>query len=298
MKYILFFAMALLSLESRAQCRSGNCTSGKGTYDFGWCIYTGEFKGGKPEGQGSMKYDDYTYTGHFKNGLEDGDGEEASKDGKKTAVHYSAGKKETVALQHVDAKDYKPLVAQDPRCKSGDCINGTGNYEFPSGNKYTGAFKDRKRDGQGSFLFANGDKFEGVFMDNFPYNGTYTYSNGAKYVGTYRAGGQEYNGTIYSPSGRAIPYVNGLPVIPPRPPAEKEHYGTCSCCRGRGTIVNQSYGSYIYYGNDHYHQDFYTKYKDVTCNCCHGTGAGSDQDSKAKANRYDWNYHQGENPYR
>ncbi len=291
MKSLLTIVMLVLSLKTLAQCRSGNCVNGKGIYDFGWCVYTGEFKGGKPEGQGSMKYDDYTYTGHFKNGLEDGDGEELTKDGKRTAVHYTAGKKETDALVHVDEKNYKPIDAQDPGCKSGNCVNGFGTYLFPSGNKYTGNFKDKKRDGQGTFFFANGDKFEGTFLDNFQYSGTYTYSTGEKYVGTYRAGGQEYNGTIYSPTGRSIPYVDGKPVIPPPSPADKEHNGTCSCCRGRGTIVNQSYGSVLYRGNEHYHQDFYTMYRDVTCNCCHGTGAASDQDPKVKADRFDNRYH-------
>ncbi len=291
MKYLLLFAIIIPSLQSRAQCRSGNCVNGKGIYDFGWCVYTGEFRYGKPEGQGSMKYDDYTYTGHFKNGLEDGDGEEVTKDGKRGPVHYSAGKKQAFALVHVDAKDYKPLQAQDAGCKDGDCITGFGTYQFPSGNKYVGNFKNKKREGQGTFFFSNGDTFEGTFLDNFQYSGTYTYSSGAKYVGTYYAGGQEYNGTIYSPSGKSIPYVNGKPVMPPPSPAENEHYGICSCCHGHGTIVNHSYGSVLYQANDHYHQDFYTMYRDVTCNCCHGTGAASDQQPGVKADRFDNRYH-------
>ena len=67
---VLLFAVKLAG----AQCKSGDCTTGKGVYDFGWCVYNGEFKNGKPDGHGTMKYDDYTYTGPFSNGVEDGQG--------------------------------------------------------------------------------------------------------------------------------------------------------------------------------------------------------------------------------
>ena len=291
MKRLIPFIICLLSLESRAQCRSGDCVNGKGTYDFGWCVYTGAFVNGKPEGEGSMKYADYTYTGHFKAGLEDGDGIETRRDGQRTMVKYAGGKKKVSQLQHVDTADFAALVAQDPGCKDGNCVTGFGTYVFPSGNKYVGNFKDRKRNGQGTFFFASGDKFEGEFLANDEYSGSYTYSTGAKYVGTYLTGGREYNGTIYSPSGKAVPFINGKPIIPPPPPAEKEHYGTCSCCHGRGTIVNASMHNDVGYANGHYGEVFYTLYRDIPCNCCHGTGAASDQDPRAKADRFDINYY-------
>ncbi len=291
MKHILLLIILCASHTLHAQCQAGNCINGTGTFNFGWCTYTGTFKDGKPEGHGVMKYDDYTYTGNFKAGLEDGDGEETTTGGKHSHVHYVAGKKQVVALQHVDTADYKPLDPQDPGCKSGNCINGFGTYRFPSGNEYTGNFKDRQRSGKGTFLFANGDKFEGTFLANDELSGTYTYNTGAKYVGTYLTGGREYNGTIYSPSGRAIPFVDGKPVIPPQPPAGAGHYGTCSCCHGRGTIVNASQHNDIGYAHGHYGEVFYTLYRDIPCNCCHGTGAASDQDPKARANRYDINYY-------
>jgi len=291
MKVLLILLCCLISLETKAQCRSGNCENGEGLFDFGWCTYTGTFKNGRPEGKGSMNYGDYTFKGTFKNGLEDGDGVETRRDGKQTFVKYAAGKKITSMLRHVDTSDYQSVDAQDPGCKSGNCITGTGTYEFPSGNRYTGAFKDKKRNGQGSFFFANGDTFEGIFLENDYYSGTYTYANGARYVGTYSVGGHEANGTLYSPTGRTIPYVNGKPVIPPAPPAEKEHWGTCSCCHGRGTIVNASMHNDIGYANGHYGEVFYMQYRDITCNCCHGTGAASDQDPRAKADHYDNKYY-------
>ena len=45
----------------------------------------------------------------------------------------------------------------------------------------------------------------------------------------------------------------------------------CTCCSGRGTIVNQSFNHAMGSGIN------YMKYQDVTCNCCHGTGRAADQ---------------------
>ncbi len=51
----------------------------------------------------------------------------------------------------------------------------------------------------------------------------------------------------------------------------------CSCCGGRGTIVNKSFNHAMGAGIG------YMKYQDVPCNCCHGTGMANDQtEYKAK----------------
>jgi hypothetical protein len=51
----------------------------------------------------------------------------------------------------------------------------------------------------------------------------------------------------------------------------------CTCCGGRGTIVNSSFHHGAGSGVN------YMLYKDITCNCCHGTGREADQtEYKAK----------------
>jgi len=163
---VIIAILTAITAGSYAQCTSGNCTAGIGTYNYGWCIYTGEFKNSKPEGKGVMKYDDYTYAGHFTNGLEDGEGIITKKDGTRENATYSKGVIVKSRLVGVAANDYKPIDVQNVNCLSGNCNTGFGTYQFPSGNKYTGNFNDHKREGQGTVFFANGDKYDGSFHDN------------------------------------------------------------------------------------------------------------------------------------
>ena len=205
-----------LCYNTHSQCISGDCKNGKGKFDFGWCVYEGEFKNEKPEGNGIMKYDDYSYTGNFKNGVEDGKGIITYKNGKTEEVRYSNGKKLDYKPTALKDGEYKELEGHDVNCKSGDCNNGFGTYVFPSGNKYVGNFVNNKREGKGIYYFANGEKFEGIFHDNEKYSGTYTFNTGITYTGTYSADGEPYNGTVSS-GGITLPYVNGKAIIPPKP---------------------------------------------------------------------------------
>jgi uncharacterized caspase-like protein len=58
-----------------AQCLSGDCVNGKGTYQKRIWKYTGQFKNGKPEGKGKMVFSDGRfYEGDFMNGKFHGNG--------------------------------------------------------------------------------------------------------------------------------------------------------------------------------------------------------------------------------
>ena len=46
------------------------------------------------------------------------------------------------------------------------------------------------------------------------------------------------------------------------------------------------------YAHGHYGEVFYMQYQDITCNCCHGTGAASDQEPGVRANKFDTKYYQ------
>ena len=147
--FILLLCVVIISV-THAQCKSGNCINGTGKMDYGWCVYEGAFVNGKAEGTGTIKYDDYTYTGNFKNGMENGDGIIVYKDGRKENVHYVNGEK-VQGPTKLAVGEYKPFNELDSNCISGNCINGYGTYLWASGNKYTGNWKNYKRECIGSF---------------------------------------------------------------------------------------------------------------------------------------------------
>jgi hypothetical protein len=242
MKYllILFF---FCCQQCFCQCKTGDCNNGTGTYDFGWCIYSGQFKNGKPEGKGVMKYDDYTYEGNFKNGVEDGSGVITYKNGRKEQVVYANGTKQQ-ALAKVDTANWKPLQGRDDECITGNCNTGFGTVQFPDGNKYVGWFVNKKRQGKGTFYFANGDRFNGTFNNDLRDEGTYTFNNGYSYTGTFK-NDDFYNGVFTAPDGRTVSMKDGDVVEPPSlslSSGENSSSGngdcanTISCphCHGRG----------------------------------------------------------------
>ena len=278
MKFFLLLLFLSVTNFGQAQCKSGNCVDGTGTYDFSWCLYKGEFKNGKPEGTGTMKYDDYTYTGNFVNGLEDGEGEITNNNGSKELVQFSKGIKQVNYLEKIAAKDYKPIIPQDINCLSGDCINGIGTYQYPSGNKYVGNRVNYKMEGKGIVYFSNKDKLYATFHDNKPVVGTYTYISGATYKGTYNADGLELNGTITSPAGMAIPYVNGKPVIPPKPKVEVAQNQNNNNSSARRERIKTTCGVCFGRGSQSRIEDWSSSTRTclmrvpVTCYKCHGSG--------------------------
>jgi len=288
MTRVLFAIALFICGQCHAQCVSGNCTTGKGKFDYGWCVYEGEFKEGKPDGNGIMTYDDYTYEGGFTNGKENGHGVITyKKDGRRVDVTYTNGVK-MEAPEKVDSMHWKQLEGYDPNCISGNCVTGFGTYVFgKTGNKYTGNFKDRRREGQGSFYFTDGDRFEGVFRNNEKYEGTYYFkSTGATYTGTYDEQGRELNGTFRSPGGYAIACVNGKAIIPKEakestmPATASRSTGTrqpaqetmmiCNSCHGTGKVYESYYGYSVgsekRYGVTTYRSSY------SACPACSGSG--------------------------
>ena len=65
--------------------------------------------------------------------------------------------------------------------------NGEGNHVWPSGSKYSGQWKDDKRDGEGTYAWQDGEKYTGQWQDGKIHGkGTYSWPDGAKYTGQWK----------------------------------------------------------------------------------------------------------------
>jgi len=84
-------------------------------------------------------------------------------------------------------------LASADECMEGDCENGTGTYFYStgdkSGSKFTGEWKNGKRDGKGIIVKKDGSIFEGEYKnDKANGKGTWRFSDGHKYEGEFKDG--------------------------------------------------------------------------------------------------------------
>jgi len=79
---------------------------------------------------------------------------------------------------------------------------------YANGDKYTGQYKDGKRDGRGVYQYANGDIYEGQYQDGlFNGHGIFRFFNGDIYNGQFEAGLFHGTGSF---STDAFQYVGGF----------------------------------------------------------------------------------------
>lgn len=294
MKTCLIFFL-LISKIAVAQCLSGDCQNGKGTYDFGFAVYEGEFKNGKPNGTGAMDYGSgEKFEGNFTNGLEDGDGM-LYKKGIPTPVTYINGRVKERMVENI-------IGANAPKvegCIVGDCYKGYGEINFPSGNKYKGNFLYGLKDGKGEFQFNNGDVLTADFKENFPLTGTYSYAEkGVTFTGTFDENTEPKTGKYYYPNFKSTVEVeNGQITKVDNPVARRadslavenakpkpcpdcggkgmkagftharteEHYYTKTYVRTDGSIADMSFGNVM-------KSTTYETTAPTVCSRCNGTG--------------------------
>jgi uncharacterized membrane protein len=91
---------------------------------------------------------------------------------------------------------------------SGNCDNGYGTYKWiTDSKKYTGNWQNGKRAGKGTCTYGKynktnpGAKFIGEWADNTWKEGTMTYANGTKYVGSFKDSKYNGRGTFYNSDG-------------------------------------------------------------------------------------------------
>ncbi|MEZ4965608.1 MAG: caspase family protein [Saprospiraceae bacterium] len=211
MKRILLFSFIIFAIGSlSAQCVSGDCKNGIGTYLYpSGARYTGHFKDGEIHGVGVCYYTDGSkYQGEWVYRYPQGRGTKTYSDGTIRTGLWKKGKpvdehgkilEEYIARKEEESQDDGTNIQSG--CLSGNCKNGEGIFAYPDGSKYEGHFVNSKFDGQGTFHFANGDQYVGTFKENYPDGqGTRTYANGHEETGEWEQG--EFVGSSLIESGK------------------------------------------------------------------------------------------------
>lgn len=240
-KNILLLVGLLFSFDSTAQCLSVDCNNGEGKIDYGYAIYTGTFKNGKPHGTGTMDYGaGEKYVGTFVDGKEDGEGILYKGDVTRKVL-YRNGKivQETNVVNAIGGN--APKI---DGCNSGNCLDGVGTMVYPSGNKYNGHFKNGQRHGNGSFTFVSGNTFIGEFQSDLPIQGTFNYKQEAvSFTGKVNEDCTPQTGNYYYPgTGATVTIQNGKITKIANPAADRLHAqmeatekpSTCTRCNGKG----------------------------------------------------------------
>ncbi len=175
--------------------------------DMGYAVYEGSFKNGKPEGNGTMDYGKGDkYQGEWKSGIEHGRGLLFEKN-VATQIEYDNGVKigKVKPLIAIGAGGVEKQKEDIKGCISGDCANGYGVMEFPSGNRYEGYFHNYQFHGKGKMNFKGGNYMEAEFVEHKPKSGVYYYKeNDTKFTGSFGPDGLPLTGTYVSAATTGI----------------------------------------------------------------------------------------------
>lgn len=160
--FLLSFALLSISASLSAQCLTGNCQNGTGTFRYpNGMKYTGRFVNGQREGAGKMFFADRrVYEGQFIHGRMHGQGK----------------------MTYVNGDVYDGLWAADQP-------NGTGKYQFKTGERYEGAFINGEFEGQGIMYYPDGGRFTGNWRQSRRHGtGTLVEVDGQTVQGTWNMG--------------------------------------------------------------------------------------------------------------
>jgi hypothetical protein len=247
---LIVSVVALCSLLSSsaliAQCVSGNCLNGKGTFVFdSGAKYSGEFLNGQMNGQGILTFSNGDkYLGSFANQYREGSGKFVFANGDEYVGKVKKNKFQGEGkIKYADGKTYEGNWEDNKP-------NGLGEIRFVDGARYEGMVKDGNPEGEGLMVYANKTQFSGKWKNGQPIKNTtnsnvadtkpieenktsqdainqtvkqsllncnetychnsqgeYTYTDGSKFVGDFKNGYPEGQGTMQYVSGDR--YVGG-----------------------------------------------------------------------------------------
>ena len=95
------------------------------------------------------------------------------------------------------------FLSAQAQCTSGNCDNGTGTYKYSSGT-YTGQFNSGVRHGQGTYVYTNGNRFVGTYDNGEKVYGTFYYKTGSKYTGQFENDKRHGTGRAISKDGKLM----------------------------------------------------------------------------------------------
>ena len=197
----------------------GGSSNGQGTYNYAdGRRYVGEWKNDKKNGQGTFNWlNGDKYVGEWQDDKQNGQGSFIRANGDKYVGGFkdNKGSGQGIATSLAGTKYFGEM-------KDGK-KNGQGTNIWADGSKYVGEWKDNKKNGQGSYTYTDGKVEKGIWEDDeFQYAktpsttnspvqatsllncpsdtnvlwhncfGTYTWSDGEKYVGEFKDG--NFNG--------------------------------------------------------------------------------------------------------
>jgi hypothetical protein len=193
---ISFFAFTY-ALHANAQCLSGNCHDGSGSYRYSnGAVYTGQFAYGKPNGRGEFRDADRSlYAGDFKDGKPHGQGKKRYENGNEYVGQFAFG-----------------------------TMSGEGSMVYSNGHRYAGQWSDGKPNGRGNYHFKSRDRYEGSFIDgHFDGFGTLFYADGSYFAGNWSKNKKHGPGKLVHPDGTSesgrwedgkLIYVGSSPDMP------------------------------------------------------------------------------------
>ncbi len=149
---LVAFAVAQMPAHLAAQCQSGNCQTGTGTYRYSSVsTYSGQFVKGVRQGKGKLTMQNGNiYEGHFTNGRMHGEGSMTYSNGDRYVGLWANDK-----MSGQGKYFFKTRERYEGQMVNGE-FNGTGTMYYTDGAYYVGSWKDNRKNGAGKIVTPEG----------------------------------------------------------------------------------------------------------------------------------------------